>query len=77
MDVAGSHGDEAAASGMRRAALIAELEKERDDAKLRADAAEKELNDMKADKAKKDAEETEKKAIEAAEKEKADKADQA
>ena len=50
------------------------LEKERDDAKLRADAAEKELNDMKADKAKKDAEETEKKAIEAAEKEKADKA---
>jgi len=56
------------------------LEKERDDAKARADAAEKERDDAKhradefekADKARKDAEETEKKAIEAAEKEKAD-----
>jgi len=64
------------------------LEEERDDAKRRADAAEKELKDMRADAArkdaeeeerrkdaaKKDAEESEKKAMEAAEKEKADKA---
>jgi len=47
------------------------LEKERDDAKVRADSAESELKEIK-DKARKDAEETEKKAIEAAEKEKAD-----
>jgi hypothetical protein len=51
------------------------LEKERDDAKKRADAAEAKMAEMeKADKARKDAEESDKEAITKAEKEKADKA---
>jgi hypothetical protein len=60
----------------------AALEKERDDARARADSAEKERDDAKAradefeknDKARKDAEESDKEAIAAAEREKADKA---